>query len=118
MMANSTKLSSEEQLEELLSKPSAETIELFSRIDGDILILGVGGKIGPSLAYMAKCACYMAGIKKRVIGVSLFDAANNFKGCIAGINEVLFRQGLLEGVWTLNQDEKLSPGQKEEIDRV
>lgn len=49
---------------------------------------------------------------------AFFDAANNFRGCIAGIHEVLRRQGLLEGVWTLDRDEALSPGQKEEIDRV
>lgn len=49
---------------------------------------------------------------------AFFDVANNFAGCIAGIHEVLRRQGLLEGIRTLNQDEKLSPGQKEEINRV
>lgn len=49
---------------------------------------------------------------------AFFDTANNFKGCIAGIHEVLRRQGLLEGIWTLNENEGLSPGQKEEIDRV
>lgn len=49
---------------------------------------------------------------------AFFDAANNFTGCIAGIHEVLRRQGLLEGIWTLNEEETLSPGQKEEIDRV
>ena len=49
---------------------------------------------------------------------AFFDAANNFAGCIAGIHEVLRRQGLLEGIWTLNEQEMLSPGQKEEIDRV
>lgn len=42
----------------------------------------------------------------------------NFAGCIAGIHEVLRRQGLLEGIWTLNENETLSPGKKEEIDRV
>ena len=47
-----------------------------------------------------------------------FDVANNFAGCITGLHEVLRRQGLLEGIWTLNKDEDLSPGQKEEIDRV
>lgn len=47
-----------------------------------------------------------------------FDAANNFAGCITGLHEVLRRQGLLEGIWTLNEDETLSPGQNEEIDRV
>jgi dihydrodipicolinate synthase/N-acetylneuraminate lyase len=49
---------------------------------------------------------------------AFFDAANHFKGCITGIHEVLRRQGLLEGIWTLNKDETLSPGQKEEIERV
>jgi len=49
---------------------------------------------------------------------AFFDAAHGFKGCIVGLHEVLRRQGLLEGLWTLNEDEVLSPGQKEEIDRV
>jgi dihydrodipicolinate synthase/N-acetylneuraminate lyase len=49
---------------------------------------------------------------------ALFDSANGFKGCIAGIHEVLRRQGLMRGTWCLDPDEGLSPGQKEEIDRV
>jgi hypothetical protein len=49
---------------------------------------------------------------------AFFDSANNFAGCITGIHEVLRRQGLLEGIWTLNKKDILSPGQKEEIDRV
>jgi dihydrodipicolinate synthase/N-acetylneuraminate lyase len=49
---------------------------------------------------------------------ALFDAANQFRGCIPGIHEVLRRQGLLAGRWCLNPDEDLSPGQSEEIDRV
>jgi dihydrodipicolinate synthase/N-acetylneuraminate lyase len=49
---------------------------------------------------------------------AFFDSANNFAGCIAGLHEVLRRQGLFEGVWCLNPQESLSPGQKEEIDRV
>ncbi len=49
---------------------------------------------------------------------AFFDAANNFKGCIIGLHEVLRRQGLLEGLWTLNEDEVLTGGQKKEIDRV
>jgi len=47
-----------------------------------------------------------------------FDVANNFQGCIAGVHEVLRRQGLLEGIWCLNPEETLSLGQSEEIDRV
>jgi dihydrodipicolinate synthase/N-acetylneuraminate lyase len=49
---------------------------------------------------------------------AVFDAANGFAGCIAGIHEVLRRQGLLEGTWCLDPGETLSPGQAEEIDRV
>jgi dihydrodipicolinate synthase/N-acetylneuraminate lyase len=49
---------------------------------------------------------------------AFFDAANGFAGCITGIHEVLRRQGLLDGIWTLNENEGLSPGQAEEIDRV
>ncbi len=49
---------------------------------------------------------------------AFFDPANGFAGCIAGIHEVLRRQGLLEGTWCLNPKEGLSKGQSEEIDRV
>ncbi len=49
---------------------------------------------------------------------ALFDAAHNFAGCIAGIHEVLRRQGLLAGRWLLDPREDLSPGQVAEIDRV
>ena len=49
---------------------------------------------------------------------ALFDARNGFAGCIAGIHEVLRRQGLLAGRWCLDPSEDLSPGQLEEIDRV
>jgi dihydrodipicolinate synthase/N-acetylneuraminate lyase len=49
---------------------------------------------------------------------ALFDAANGFAGCIAGIHEALRRQGLLEGIWCLDEREGLSAGQLEEIDRV
>lgn len=52
------------------------------------------------------------------MNAAIFDAANNFAGCIAGIHEVLRQQGLLEGIWCLEPREKLSPGQRAEIDRV
>jgi dihydrodipicolinate synthase/N-acetylneuraminate lyase len=51
------------------------------------------------------------------VNAAFFDAANNFKGCIAGLHEVLRRQGFFEGIWCLNGD-CLSPGQTAEIDRV
>jgi len=49
---------------------------------------------------------------------ALFDPVNQFRGCIAGIHEILRRQGLLEGRWCLDPNEDLSPGQMAEIDRV
>lgn len=73
------KIVSEEQLDELISKPSKEVVEMFSRIDGDIMFLGVGGKIGPSMALMAKRACDEAGVNKRIIGVSLFESEEEQK---------------------------------------
>jgi dihydrodipicolinate synthase/N-acetylneuraminate lyase len=48
----------------------------------------------------------------------LFDARNGFAGCIAGLHEILRRQGLLEGIWCLDPDETLSPGQLPEIERI
>ena len=48
----------------------------------------------------------------------IFDAANAFRGCIPGIHEVLRRDGLLDGIWCLDPDETLSPGQAEDITRV
>jgi len=49
---------------------------------------------------------------------AFFDAANGFAGCIAGLHEVLRRQGLLKGVWCLDPRETFGPGQRAEIDRV
>lgn len=49
---------------------------------------------------------------------AFFDTANGFKGCIAGLHYVLKKQGLMEGIWCLNEEETLSPGQLEEIERV
>jgi hypothetical protein len=49
---------------------------------------------------------------------AFFDARHNFAGCIPGLHEVLRRQGVLAGTWCLDPRETLSPGQREEIDRV
>ena len=49
---------------------------------------------------------------------AFFDAANSFYGCIVGLHEVLRRQGLLDNLLTLNENEVLTPAQKREIDRV
>ena len=52
------------------------------------------------------------------VNAAVFDTANDFHGVIAGVHEVLRRQGLLEGTWCLDPAEGLSPGQAEEIARV
>ena len=49
---------------------------------------------------------------------ALFDVAHNFRGSVAGINQVLAQQGLLSDRWCLDPNEDLSPGQAEEIARV
>ena len=56
-----------------LLEPSQKLIEDVSRLEGDIIILGVGGKMGPDLARLAKQAVDKAGIKKRIIGVARFS---------------------------------------------
>ena len=58
------------------------------------------------------------GVEVTDSNAAFFDAANGFRGCIAGLHEVLRRQGLLEGLWCLDEHETLSPGQFAEIDRV
>ncbi|MGC3947120.1 MAG: NAD-dependent epimerase/dehydratase family protein [Chryseolinea sp.] len=59
-------------LYEKLLEPSQSLIESVARLEGDILILGVGGKMGPSLAKLAKRATEVAGVKKKIIGVARF----------------------------------------------
>lgn len=58
------------------------------------------------------------GIEVTDMNAVIFDAKHSFKGCIAGIHEVLRRQGLLEGTWCLSAEEQLSPGQAGEIERL
>jgi nucleoside-diphosphate-sugar epimerase len=75
-LATKTHIRDIEELEDLLSRPTAETIEAMSTLKGDIVILGVGGKMGPTLARMAKRASDLAGVSRRVIGVSRFSSAS------------------------------------------
>lgn len=96
-----------------------------------------GGLLGHWSVWTKKAVDLMADVKKiikdnqpippamltRAIQVTdsnaaFFDPSHGFHGCIAGLHEVLVRQGLLQGRWCLDPHEDLSPGQKEEIDRV
>lgn len=60
------------QLEEMLSEPTAGAVRALGELPGDIIVLGAGGKMGPSLARMARRASDAAGVKRRVIAVSRF----------------------------------------------
>ena len=57
MTNNPLKITTENELEEWLSRPVKKTVQLFRKLKGDIIFLGVAGKIGPSLAHMTKRAC-------------------------------------------------------------
>lgn len=105
--------------------------------DGPVTLRFVGGLLGQFAAW-TKVAVDIVEMAKRAnagdaaalrqlmvldgqltdANAALFDVAHNFHGCIAGINEVLARQGLLAGRWCLDPHEDLSPGQAEEISRV
>ena len=61
-----------EELEQVMLDPSERLVRDVARLDGDLIILGVGGKMGPSLAKLAKRAFERAGLNHRVIGVSRF----------------------------------------------
>ncbi|HEY4763046.1 MAG TPA: NAD-dependent epimerase/dehydratase family protein, partial [Candidatus Sulfotelmatobacter sp.] len=66
------KIKTESELEELLSRPDEATASAMAALDGDLLILGASGKMGPSLARLARRAIDQAGVKKRVIAVARF----------------------------------------------
>lgn len=65
---------SEDQLEALLASPSASDVEALRSLSGDVMILGAGGKMGPSLARRVRRASEIAGARRRVIAVSRFSS--------------------------------------------
>jgi nucleoside-diphosphate-sugar epimerase len=75
-----------EQLEDRLSEPTPEVVQTLRGVEGDLIILGVAGKIGPSLARMARRASDLAGIQRRIIGVARFSSG--------GLEAELQRHGL------------------------
>ena len=108
----------------------------FRRGDQEVKVRITGGLLGHWCVWTRKAVELVARVRRAAVeqavdpallaldaavtdcNAALFDAANDFAGCIAGCHEVLRRQGLLEGTWCLDPDERLSPGQAEEIDRV
>jgi len=81
-----------DQLEEVLSRPTDADAEAMRALDGDLLILGVGGKMGPSLARRARRAADQAGTKLRITGVARFT------------NEALRRDLEAAGIATIAAD--------------
>lgn len=71
--ANNTTIRDVEELEEVLSRPTAGVVEAMKALQGDIIVLGVGGKMGPTLARMASRASDQAGVRRKVIGVARFS---------------------------------------------
>ncbi len=69
-----TRIEDVAQLEEMLSRPPPAVTETMRRVPGDVMLLGVGGKIGPSLARMVRRASDEAGVGRRVIGVARFTS--------------------------------------------
>ena len=95
-------IQTEAQLESRLSEPTPEVIAALAVLAGDILILGVGGKMGPTLAKQAKRAIALAGVTKRVIGVSRFSSPGLQKALHeAGIETItadLLSEGCLQNL--------------------
>jgi len=75
-----------EQLEDRLSEPTPEVVQTLRRLEGNLMVLGVAGKMGPSLARMARRASELAGIGRRIIGVARFSSV--------GVEAELQRHGI------------------------
>src|SRR5438034_525167 len=71
-----TFIESVETLEESLAAPSAADQESVQKLKGDVIILGAGGKMGPSLARKIKRAAKLAGVRFKIIAVSRFSSSN------------------------------------------
>jgi len=82
-------LTTETELDERLSRPNERDIAFMRELDGDLLILGVGGKIGPSLARRARRAADQAGVAKRMIAVDrIFSAGAREELEAAGVETI------------------------------
>ena len=68
-----SEITNEQQLDDLLTTPSPQLVEVMSRLRGNLLVLGAGGKMGPTLAVRAQRAAEQAGSQVRIIAVSRFS---------------------------------------------
>jgi nucleoside-diphosphate-sugar epimerase len=76
---DSGRIADTEALDDRLSEPTPETIAALAALPGDIVVLGVGGKMGPTLARMARRAADAAGDRRRIIGVSRFSSESTLE---------------------------------------
>src|SRR5687768_4668730 len=83
-----------QMLDDLLSTPTEGVVETLTRLEGDWIVLGVAGKMGPSLAAMVKRASDIAGVNRKVIGVSRFGSGST-EGWLAGQGIQTIRADLL-----------------------
>jgi nucleoside-diphosphate-sugar epimerase len=98
-------LNTEDDLEERLSRPTDADAEAIRSLDGDLLILGAGGKMGPSLARLARRAADLAGVRTRIIAVARFT----HRGLVAQLEAA--------GIHTISLD-LLAPGALESLPEV
>ncbi|HLJ09795.1 MAG TPA: NAD-dependent epimerase/dehydratase family protein [Planctomycetaceae bacterium] len=82
------RIETEDELEAALSEPTPAVIDALRRLPGDIMLLGVAGKMGPSLAHMVRRASDAAGIPRRVIGVSRFSSGGQSQFAAQGIETI------------------------------
>ena len=94
----------------LLGQWAVGTREAVRLLDACHRAVAAGGAVSPELL--------RSSVELTDVNAAVFDVANQFAGCIAGVHEVLRRQGLLAGTWCLDPNETLGPRQAEEIDRV
>lgn len=79
---------SEGELEDALSEPTPQVVEALARLPGDIILLGAAGKMGPTLARMARRASDAAGVKRRLIAVSRFSSGGEEAFTAHGVETV------------------------------
>jgi len=83
-----------DELEELLSTPYPETIRDLGEVNGDLMVLGAGGKIGPSLVMTAAKAVRLGGLRKKVIAVSRFSKGDELVGRLRELGVEVVRADL------------------------
>src|SRR5438105_5956523 len=99
------KINNEAELEERLSRPIDADAKALAAMDGDLLILGASGKMGPSLAKLARRAADKAGVKKRIIAAARFS------------NSDLPSELAQQGIETITSD-LLEPGELEKLPEI